>query len=305
MSLPFARPELLRHPGPADALRVDAHRADALRRIQHLAPDSSILDALWEPLERTGRTAGKAELVGGTFGHLRYCIPAHCPDGSRVATFSDPIEDRRPVSLVLASATLGLRDGARWMHCHALWVDADGVVRAGHLLPETEIGDPPPRAVVDALSGVRLESAPDAETNLPIFHHRPEGAATVQTPTGTREVLVARVKPNEDIVQAVEKLCLARDFRAALVRASVGSLVGARLRVADRVIEVPGPAVEVIALVGEVRTDARGVPAATLTATLVGESGQVFGGELISGANPVAITYELFLEPIPAGEEAR
>ncbi|MBB5158077.1 PCC domain-containing protein [Saccharopolyspora phatthalungensis] len=305
MSLPFARPELLRHPGPADARRVEAHRAHALRHVQHLTPGSSILDALWEPLERTGRTAGKAELVGGTFGRVRYCIPAQCPDGSRVATFSEPFDVGAPVRLVMASATIGVRDGGKWMHCHALWVDADGVVRAGHLLPETTIGGPPPRAVIDALSGVRLESAPDAETNLPIFHHRAEGAAAVQTPAGRRKVLVARIKPNEDIVQAVEKLCLAEDFRAALVRASVGSLVGARLRVGDRVIAVPGPAVEVIALIGEVRTDARGVPTATLTATLVGESGQVYGGELVSGANPVAITYELCLEPIRADDEAR
>jgi predicted DNA-binding protein with PD1-like motif len=298
----FRRPRLLRHPGPVDPQRVEAHRANALRRIQDLTPGLSILDALWEPLEQTGRTAGKAEFVSGTFDRLRYCIPAPCPDGSRVATFSEPFETSIPVTVVMASATLGLREGHKWMHCHAVWVDDDGTLRSGHLLPETTIGAPPPRAIVDALAGVRLESAPDAETNLPIFHHRAEGAEAVHATTGPREVLVARVKPNEDIVQAVEKLCLAKGFPAVLVRAGVGSLVGARLRVADRVVEVPGPAVEVTGLIGEVRSDARGTPTATLTATLVDDEGRVHGGELISGANPVAITYELCLEPVQAND---
>lgn len=126
----------------------------------------------------------------------------------------------------------------------------------------------------------------------------------MQSPTGTREVLVARVKPHEDIVHAAKSFAWPKICAPRWSAPESGSW-SARLRVADWVVEVLAPAVEVNAVVGEVRTDARGVPAATLTATFVGESGQVHGGELVCGANPaVAITYELFLEPIRAGEEA-
>jgi predicted DNA-binding protein with PD1-like motif len=258
----------------------------------------SILDALWRPLESVGRAAGKAEIAGGTCDRLRYVIPARCTDGSRVATFSDPIEADAPVTVVLASATLGLREGRQWMHCHALWVDAAGIVRAGHLLPETTIGAPEPWSVVDAVSGVRLVSETDVESGLPVFEHHGEGVGLMAREHSDRQLLLARIKPNEDVVQAVEKLCLSEGLTSCLVRASVGSLVGAQLRVGERIVAVAGPAVEVVALVGRVSTDVRGVPTARLTATLVDEAGQVYGGELVSGANLVAITYELCLEPV-------
>ena len=42
-------------------------------------------------------------------------------------------------------------------------------------------------------------------------------------------VAYARIAPNEDLVQGVEKLCLAEGFRNAFVRGALGSLVDACL----------------------------------------------------------------------------
>ena len=43
----------------------------------------------------------------------------------------------------------------------------------------------------------------------------------------------ARIGPNEDLVQGVEKLCLAEGFRNAFVRGALGSLVDACLYTRD------------------------------------------------------------------------
>ena len=46
-------------------------------------------------------------------------------------------------------------------------------------------------------------------------------------------VAYARIAPNEDLVQGVEKLCLAHGFRNAFVRGALGSLVDACLGTLD------------------------------------------------------------------------
>ncbi len=52
--------------------------------------------------------------------------------------------------------------------------------------------------------------------------------------TGTMgRVAYARIGPNEDLVQGVEKLCLAEGFRNAFVRGALGSLVDACLYARD------------------------------------------------------------------------
>jgi predicted DNA-binding protein with PD1-like motif len=46
-------------------------------------------------------------------------------------------------------------------------------------------------------------------------------------------VAYARIAPNEDLVQGVEKLCLAHGFKNAFVRGALGSLVDACLGTSD------------------------------------------------------------------------
>ena len=80
-------------------------------------------------------------------------------------------------------------------------------------------------------------------------------------------VAYARIGPNEDLVQGVEKLCLAEGFRNAFVRGALGSLVDACLYTRDGGYRhVSGPAVEIVSLAGEVRAQ----PDGSLTASLSG-----------------------------------
>lgn len=110
-------------------------------------------------------------------------------------------------------------------------------------------------------------------------------------------VAYGRIAPNEDLVQSVEKLCLAQGFRHAFVRGALGSLVDACLARADgSCLVVRGPAAEVVSLAGEVRTQADGSLQAALTGVVADTEGRVYGGPFVAGANPVCVTFEVTLE---------
>ena len=119
--------------------------------------------------------------------------------------------------------------------------------------------------------------------------------AAVETGSMGR-VAYARIAPNEDLVQGVEKLCLAQGFRNAFVRGALGSLVDACLGASDgTLLRVRGPAVEVVSLAGEVRSSG-GFLQASLTGVVADAEGNVHGGPFIAGSNPVCMTFEVTLE---------
>src|SRR5690606_31305156 len=87
-------------------------------------------------------------------------------------------------------------------------------------------------------------------------------------------VAYGRIAPNEDLVQAVEKLCLMQGFRNAFVRGGLGSLVDACLGTRDgQYRQIRGPAVEIVSIAGEVRTDANGVVEAALAGVVADTDG--------------------------------
>ncbi len=110
-------------------------------------------------------------------------------------------------------------------------------------------------------------------------------------------VAYARIAPNEDLVQCIEKLCLAEGFRNAFVRGALGSLVDGCLGKLDGTyIQIKGPAVEIVSLAGEVREQADGSLTAALTGVVADPEGNVYGGPFIAGSNPVCMTFEVTLE---------
>lgn len=118
-------------------------------------------------------------------------------------------------------------------------------------------------------------------------------------------VAYARIAPNEDLVTGLEKLCLSKGFANAFVRGALGSLVDACLEASDgSLIEVKGPAVEIVSLAGEVRSDENGTPTASLSGVVAGPDGKVYGGPFVSGLNPICVTFEVTLEEwLPEGSE--
>lgn len=117
----------------------------------------------------------------------------------------------------------------------------------------------------------------------------------------TGRIVYARLRPNEDLVQSIEKLCLAHGFARAMVRGSLGSLTQASLERAAAVEDLPGPAVEILTLSGEVALDEAGAAVARLNGTVVDPAGAVHAGRFVSGRNPVCMTFEAVLEEwVPA-----
>ena len=131
-------------------------------------------------------------------------------------------------------------------------------------------------------------------------------AASVHTEQGRLGRLVyGRMAPNEDLVQGLEAMCRAQGVRHALVRMGLGSLVDARLQMpSGQQIFVEGPAVEVLSLFGELRSDAEGPFRAQLSGVVVNPAGQVLSGRFVPGHNLVFATFEVTLEEwLPAGFE--
>jgi len=109
-------------------------------------------------------------------------------------------------------------------------------------------------------------------------------------------IAVVRLRPNEDLVGAVEAACREHRLRHAIVRSAVGSLVDAVLEAGGLAQEMPGPGIEILTLAGEVRSDDAGLPRADLRGTIADGKARVYGGRFRRGANPICITLELVLQ---------
>ncbi|WP_394755105.1 PPC domain-containing DNA-binding protein [Rhodoferax sp.] len=121
-------------------------------------------------------------------------------------------------------------------------------------------------------------------------------AAVVESGSMGR-VAYARIAPNEDLVQSIEKLCLAEGFKNAFVRGALGSLVDACLGTAgEQPRRIKGPAVEIVSLAGEVRTAEDGSVCASLSGVVADIQGNVYGGPFVAGSNPICMTFEVTLE---------
>ncbi|MBM2614698.1 DUF296 domain-containing protein [Actinoplanes sp. LDG1-06] len=289
-----AAPAPLVHPGPALPTRSISVPTRSTPVTLLLTPGETLVSAVSAAAARLGVEAAQVELLGGTLGEVAYCVPAECPDGSTAAWYSATRHARGPVNVIGGSATLGQRDGAVFMHTHAAWMDAAGVLQAGHLWPETTVGPVPVHAVIHPLPGVRSISATDTETHMPVFTPYAMGFAPAE---GTR-VVFSRVLPGENLRVAADRICAEAGFARASVRASLGSLVGPVFAEAGGTV-LAGPCAEVMSLYGEAGPAVD--PEAPMHALAVDRTGRLHGGVIDPARSPVAITAELLIiEQTPA-----
>jgi predicted DNA-binding protein with PD1-like motif len=115
--------------------------------------------------------------------------------------------------------------------------------------------------------------------------------------------VIARLKPNEDLVESLERLCAQYGIGRAVVRSAVGSLIDGALSSGVGTVQatqiVKGPGVEIVGLFGEVEgvvvgRDTTGTT--ELTAILSGTDSQVFAGRVVRGMNLTFITVEVTLQ---------
>lgn len=288
----------LHHPGPTLLPRVvPVPTTTRVERVE-LAAGRRLVDAIADEVERMGADSAQVELLGGSLGEVAYCFPALCTDGTRAVSYSETHHAVTPAQVVSGSATVGFRDGERFMHCHAAWFDAHGALRGGHLWPETFVGPSPLEVVVHALDGVTMTSATDEESRMPVFTPA-VGAPAAGHAATTRRSVMSRLRPGVDLHRAVQQVMRAEGFASASVRGSLGSLVGAVLLRADGAIVVDGPATE-ISLSGTMTMTSEGTVEHHLSAVVIDRHGTVHAGELIGGENIVAVTFELLVEELTA-----
>jgi predicted DNA-binding protein with PD1-like motif len=228
---------------------------------------------------------GTLVFQGGALGPFSYVMPGP-PDGpEHVAYFSAPRSPPGETAVEIANATFGWRDGAPFVHCHGAWIEEATHRRGGHMLPHETMVARETIVHAWALPDVTIRADPDPETNFTLFH--PLSGAPA--PDGDRTI-VARIRPNEDITLAIEAIARRHHMKSAVVRGSLGSLIGAHFADGSRVAD---HATEVLIRSGHVHDGQ-----AVLDMLVVDMAGHVHEGRLARGDNPVCITFELVLQAV-------
>ncbi|WP_028472741.1 PCC domain-containing protein [Nocardioides alkalitolerans] len=290
----------LAHRGPRSAERVVP--LPTVSAVHHalLRPGARLVDALDEAVTAAGATSGQVELLDGTLATVSYCFPGEGRPGGPLVGYCPAREATGPVRVVGGSATVGRRAGARFIHCHAAWFDAEGDLAGGHLWPETHVGPAGLHAVVHALRDVELTSADDPESGLPVFtperrHRGGEAASSGPSAPGaqTRPAVMVRVCAGENLLEVCAAIMEDHGMAEASISGSLGSLVGAALARPAGLLVVDGPATEVT-LSGRLRL-AGGALTHHLPAIVIDRHGRVHTG-LLTDQNIVAVTVELLVE---------
>lgn len=276
------------HPGPVAAERMPSFGGRMERLELTLEPGLTFCEAIARPLEAAGITAAGLELSGVALAPFRYVRPSFSPDAEHVAFYSETFEAPAGTPIASARTTFGYRDGKPFVHCHAIWEEG-GVRKGGHLLPFEAVIAEPGQAIAYGCREVAMVALPDTETNFTLFG--PTAAEGVHRPDG--DCIIARVRPNEDLVGAIEALCRRHGVTHGRVRSGVGSIIGVQFADGRTISEHP---TEILIVDGAIAPDANGQPKAEIGIELIDTRGDVHTGMLAAGQNPVLICLELVLE---------
>lgn len=283
----------LKQPGPVAPDRIESVAAPLETLNFILQPGLSLNAAIATPLGDAGFTAAAVTFTDGALAPFEYVMPAPSPDPDHAAWYSAKYTPAGETRITAANVTFGTRDGAPFIHCHAIWNSADGALAGGHILPMESVVSRPTQARAWGTREAKIVARPDPETNFTLF--TPE--ALPAPPGGQTTLLLARLRPNIDVCAALEEVCRRHDVRHARVRGSLGSLVGAQF---DDAPVLADPATEFLVLEGMVAPGPSGELEARLRIAIVGMSGELRQGWLTRGHNGVCITCEFALEAIPA-----
>lgn len=261
------------HPGPRAADRAVAVRADLRPLSGVLRAGQTVMDAVGDLFAQAGCKGGVVWLDGAVCDPLRFVLPAPSTDGIHAAWYSDTHAPEGPVTIARATATVGWKDGAPFLHCHGTWAGT-----MGHLLPFDSIlaADAPASGI--GAPDAWFEALPDAETAFTLF--TPQGG-------GNGPGLLARILPGEDVITAIETLAARHSITDARLH-GVGSIDNIRFADGSR---MDCHATE-LRLDGATLIQGR----AHVPIEVVDIAGTIMRGALTCGENPVGVTLELLIE---------
>ncbi|MGO1909905.1 MAG: PCC domain-containing protein [Brevibacterium linens] len=288
------------HAGQRQSPRIVSVPTRCTEHLLELPEGADLFSALEQSLTDFAVPGIMAEFVSGDFGHIDYVHPAYGPDAEHPMSFTEAFSVDVPTRLRHASATIGVRDGSPFSHVHASWTGPDNEARGGHLLPGTLAGPAGLTIRLFALDDARLISDVDPETGFSAFAPIPADRCPTESvrPLGEAvedsafpDAVVSRIRPGEILDEAVLAVCRTAGFDSAEVTASLGSTTGAVFTGGS----APWPAVEFTHLSGTVTDVASETPQVSLSGEVVDVAGEVSSGTLAPNANPVAVTFELFV----------
>ncbi|WP_050468845.1 PCC domain-containing protein [Herbaspirillum chlorophenolicum] len=284
----FAR--TARHPGKPDPVRIVSLEGGAMHKTFTLEPGRTLRDAMSIPLDEAGIAGGTVRFENLKVTPHHFLMPALAVDDQHAAFYSAPYSIEEGTVIEFACATYGRKDGAPFVHCHAVWRGSDGERQGGHMLMDQTIVAEACQAQAWGVHDATMATKYDPETNFTLFHptRLEERTHTVQG----KRIILARIRPDEDLTTAIEDVCRSHGIDNAVIRGSVGSIIGADFE-DGRVLE--DRATEILVRSGEVRNGPQGLRA-TLDIALINPEGKVCEGVLARGRNPVLICFELVIE---------
>jgi predicted DNA-binding protein with PD1-like motif len=280
----------IHHSGPVASERIAAVAGSAVPLRFVLEPGLSVDEAVASGMKASGCSGGFVAFEGGRCEPFRYVMPAASSDPRYAAWYSETFEPLGPVTIRRACAIVGVRDGKSFLHCHGIWDTSEGL-RMGHMLaPATTVAEPIEVTGI-GFRDATFEARTDPETNFTLFE--PAQSAGANPTTAGFRMLLAKVRPNEDISLAIEEICSRHGIETAKVH-GIGSLNGVRF--VDGT-QVDSYATEVLIRDCIVKSAGSQLEA-QLVIDVVDMDGAIFSGELVRGDNPVCITFEIVVEEI-------
>ncbi|GGD23990.1 DUF296 domain-containing protein [Aureimonas glaciei] len=272
------------HPGPPAEPRVEAVATDLMPLAGVLEPSETVMAGVARIFDAAGCRGGVLQLDGGACDPFRYVLPALSSDPLHAAWYSDTLAPARGATIVTATAMVGRRDDAPFLHCHGLWDTGEAAPRMGHILPFDSIVSQPIRVSGYGSATAWFEGLPDTETNFTLF--------SLQDAPETRGAghLFLRVRPNEDIGTAVAAACERHGIGAGKIL-GIGSIHQPAF---DDGRRIPCPATEILIEKGTLIAHATGLQA-VLDVAIVDVAGAITRGRLTPGENPVGVTFELLV----------
>jgi predicted DNA-binding protein with PD1-like motif len=277
-------------PGTPNPERIQWVEARGRTFSATLAAGLPLLEAARGAFAAEGFAGGVLNFRGAALGPFAYVMPALSKTGDNAAFYSDTFRPRGVARLKIGAMTLGQRDGAPFFHGHALWREAGGRSNGGHILPEETIIAEPFAVEAFGLDGAVFTAEPDPETNFKLFGPVPAQSADAMTAS---RAFAIRLRPNQDVAQALEAFCRTHGISRARLHGGVGSTIGARFIDGRSVVPF---ATELAVSSGAIAAGAAGTLEATLDVALVDYLGGLSEGRLVRGDNPVLMTMELVLE---------
>jgi predicted DNA-binding protein with PD1-like motif len=287
-SQPFTR--TVRQPGKPDPVRIASLEGAAIYKSFTLQAGRNLHQAICIPLAEAGIAGGTVRFENLRVAPHHFLMPALPVDDQHAAFYSAPHAIEEGATIEYACATYGRKDDLPFVHCHAVWRGRDGEAQGGHLLPERIVVAASGQAEAWGLHDATMATRYDPETNFTLFH--PTRLTDAAPARDGKRVVLARIRPEEDLTMAIEEVCRSHGIASAVIRGSVGSLIGADFE-DGRVLQ--DRATEILVRSGEVRDGPQGLRA-RLEIALINPQGKVCEGVLGRGRNPVLICFELVIE---------